>query len=35
MLNARAKAGLHPVEIGFSAQWGTQPPEDFVHHAIP
>jgi len=35
MLNARAKAGLHPVEIGFSAQWGTPPPEDFVHHAIP
>jgi hypothetical protein len=35
VLNARAKAGLHPVKIGFSTQWGTAPPDDFVHHATP
>lgn len=35
MLNARSNTGLHPIEIGFSAQWGTPPPEDFVNHAIP
>jgi hypothetical protein len=35
VLNARAKTGLHPIEVGFSAQWGTPPPEDFVHHATP
>ena len=35
VLNARSKPGLHPIDIGFSAQWGTAPPEDFVNHAIP
>jgi catechol 2,3-dioxygenase-like lactoylglutathione lyase family enzyme len=35
VLDARATAGLHPVEIGFSTQWGTPPPDDFVHLAIP
>jgi catechol 2,3-dioxygenase-like lactoylglutathione lyase family enzyme len=35
VLNAHAQAGLHPIEIGFSAQWGTPPPEDFVNHAVP
>jgi catechol 2,3-dioxygenase-like lactoylglutathione lyase family enzyme len=34
VLNARAEPGLHPIEIGLSAQWGTAPPEDFVNHAI-
>ena len=35
VLNARSGSGLHPIEIGLSAQWGEPPPQSFVDHAIP
>lgn len=35
VLNASATAGLHPIEIGLSNQWGDPPPEEFVRHAVP
>jgi hypothetical protein len=35
VLNARSGSGLHPIEIGLSAQWGEPPPQTFVDHAIP
>jgi catechol 2,3-dioxygenase-like lactoylglutathione lyase family enzyme len=35
VLNAHATAGLHPIEIGLSNQWGDPPPQEFVEHAIP
>jgi catechol 2,3-dioxygenase-like lactoylglutathione lyase family enzyme len=35
VLNASARPGLHPVEVGLSCQWGDPPPQSFVEHAIP
>ncbi|HZF30698.1 MAG TPA: catechol 1,2-dioxygenase [Gammaproteobacteria bacterium] len=35
VLNVHAAAGLHPIEIGLSNQWGDPPPQEFVRHAIP
>jgi catechol 2,3-dioxygenase-like lactoylglutathione lyase family enzyme len=35
VLNAHSGSGLHPIEIGLSAQWGEPPPQAFVDHAIP